>query len=161
MGTALTSPYWQLRLGADGETVSGLEELAQSLRIILTTPLQSVPLDPEFGCDTLAYVDQPTPQAIPALIREITRAVARCEPRVDLKSVQVVAWDQPSSRTLRLVWRPLDGIEDQQTEIPIGTPVVISPVEDLPVPSTLFEYFAPGFVEDNYVADCNIGDLVP
>ena len=99
-------PYWQISLQAEGEAVQGVAELGQALQILVTTPPGSVPLDPEFGCDLLRYLSQPAPVSTAAIIREVSRAVARWEPRVTLDKIQVVAGDQPHQRTLRLVWHP-------------------------------------------------------
>ena len=98
----------------------GLDELAQALRIIVTTSLGSVPLSPEFGCDLLPYLDRPTPQALPGIIRAVSRAVARWEPRVKLQKVQVVAGDQAHRRTLRMIWSPTESsitASSQTTEV--------------------------------------------
>ena len=152
-----TSAYWQLRLGHWGEVVTGLDDIAQCLMIIVTTPPGSVPLRPEFGCDVLGYLDRPSAIAVPGIIREISRAVARWEPRAELRQVRVIPGDTPEAATVRLTWRPGQGGEDQEVVIPIRPPASPSPAAA--VASDLFDYYLPGFVADGFVADGTIGDL--
>lgn len=126
--TLPASPYWQLRLGAVGEAVTGLEDIEQCLQIIVTTQPGSDPLRPEFGCDLLPDLDRPWSVAVPSIVRQISRAIARWEPRAELQKVQVVRGDAPSAATLRLLWHPAtespasasSSPTTQTTEIPLG-----------------------------------------
>lgn len=107
MATSLpASPYWQLRLGAEGEAVEGVDEIAQALRILLHTPPGSVPFDPEFGCDVLAWVDRlDAPGALPGIVRAISQAVARWEPRIKLRGVSLRR-PSPGQAVATLTWVP-------------------------------------------------------
>jgi phage baseplate assembly protein W len=101
-----TVPYWQFALGTAGEIVSGLDELSQALKILITTPKGSVPLRPDFGCDLQAHLDKPGPQAIADLIREISKAVATWEPRITLQTIKVKSITVGGGLTLAITWTP-------------------------------------------------------
>lgn len=112
-------PYWQFALGRAGEVVTGMDDLAQCLRTIITTPLGSVALRPEFGCDILPILSKPWPVVVAALGRAVSGAIARWEPRVEVVSVQVLRGEVPTGATLRLTWRPVGG-SDRALDIPLG-----------------------------------------
>ena len=63
-----------------------LEEIAQNVRMIITTAKGSVPLDREFGIDAKA-VDRPIAVAQAMLSSEIASAVSRYEPRARVTKV--------------------------------------------------------------------------
>jgi phage baseplate assembly protein W len=110
----IDSIFWQLRIGALGEVVSGVAELEQALRLVVQTPIGSVPPMPELGCDLLAHLDKPAPQAIPAATREITRAVQRWEPRIEIGRVRIVRLEGHSTLIL-IAWRPSAAGQDAYT----------------------------------------------
>jgi len=102
----ISSVDWSLKLGAIGEVVQGLDDVSQCLRIILTTPKGADPLRPTFGADLWQYIDYPIDTAIPSVVREVTEAVTRWEPRVKL--VSVVAAPEPEASgglIVNIVWR--------------------------------------------------------
>lgn len=109
--TEIASLHWQPRLNAEREVVEGLDDLAQCLRIILTTPLRSVRHRPEFGCDLLPYVDLPAGEAIPHLIRAATDAIARWETRARVIRITGAAGEQV---TLTIEWT-VPGLDAAQT----------------------------------------------
>ena len=98
------APYWQPALGRAGEVVEGLAELGQAIALVLTTVVGSVPLAPEFGCDVWKLLDQPMNRAIPAAIREVTQALRRCEPRIQIVKVSIRR--DTGVPTLQVTWRP-------------------------------------------------------
>ena len=65
---------------------SEAEEVIQNVRTILTTRRGSVPLDRDFGIDTL-IVDQPVNRIHAILTTEIIETVERYEPRAEVVSV--------------------------------------------------------------------------
>jgi uncharacterized protein len=83
----ITSADWSLALGAIGDVVEGIADVEQCLGIIVTTPRGSDPLRPTFGADIWRYIDFPISLALPAIVSELTSAIARWEPRVKLVSV--------------------------------------------------------------------------
>ncbi|HAH9251979.1 TPA: baseplate protein, partial [Escherichia coli] len=52
-----TSVFWQPALQAPGEIVRGLDDIRQSIQIILRTPRGSDPHRPEFGSNLHLYID--------------------------------------------------------------------------------------------------------
>lgn len=85
--TAITAADWSRKVGAYGEIVQGLEDIAQCIRIILATPKGSVPHRPQFGCDAWRYLDHPESQSLPHVIRECTDALAAWEPRATVSKI--------------------------------------------------------------------------
>lgn len=96
----------QMRLGALGEVVEALDELRQSILIIVSTRPGSDPFRPEFACDLWQFIDWPETECVPAIIREVSSALARWEPRIELLAVRVTRVDSGWLR-LELEWRPL------------------------------------------------------
>ena len=72
------------------------EEVAQNVRMILSTPKGSVPLDRDFGLD-FGLVDQPQPRARALMEVEISRQVGRYEPRA---RVVRVAWPHDAAEAV-------------------------------------------------------------
>ena len=108
--------HWQPTLNADGEVVEGLADVAQAIRIILTTPKGSDPQRPEFGSDIWQYVDWPVTEARPPIAREVREAIRRWEPRAVLLSVDV----RPANGRLwvQVRWRLADDVAGEQlTEV--------------------------------------------
>ena len=62
------------------------EEVVQNVRMILSTPVWSVPLDRLFGIN-VEMLDRPTPDAMAALTSEIYMALRKWEPRCTLKNI--------------------------------------------------------------------------
>lgn len=107
-----------MALGAYGEVVTEIEDIAQSILIILRTRLGSDPLRPEFGSDLWRYIDYPADRAVPHLVRESLDAIERWEPRVEVLSVQPRYGDQLGQVALRVNWRPLGStVAGQTTEV--------------------------------------------
>lgn len=113
--TALSAAHWQPALGTSGEVVQGLRDIDQAIRIILTTPKGSDPHRPEFGSDLHLYIDWPTDQVTPYLVRETIEAIRRWEARVSVVRVDVQL--DAENITLRAIWRVADGVS-QITEVP-------------------------------------------
>ncbi|MBQ7544932.1 MAG: GPW/gp25 family protein [Synergistaceae bacterium] len=63
-----------------------VEEVAQNVRTICTTPKYSVPLDRLFGVDA-TVIDRPTPKAIALMQVELIQAIRKYEPRCRVKKV--------------------------------------------------------------------------
>lgn len=79
--------HWQLALG--GGYAEALDDLIQSIAIILRTRRGSDPLRPDFGSDIWRYIDYPIDRARPHLVREAVAAIRRWEPRVRIERVTV------------------------------------------------------------------------
>ena len=63
-----------------------VEEVAQNVRTICTTPKYSVPMDRTFGIDA-TILDRPTPKAVAQIQAEITQKIRKYEPRCRVKHV--------------------------------------------------------------------------
>lgn len=81
----------QIKLGAIGETVTGIEDINQEVRLILATPLGSIPHRPEFGSRIHFYLDKPQNAARPLIIAEAYRAIKKNSTRFKPSSVKLVS----------------------------------------------------------------------
>lgn len=94
---------WQPKLNAFGETVVGVDDVAQCMQAILLTPKGSVPHDPDFGSDVHLYLDWPLQAARPQIIREVIDAIALNEPRATIKRVSVDAAEPADASSLAAI----------------------------------------------------------
>ncbi|PTQ70849.1 hypothetical protein C8R26_13136 [Nitrosomonas oligotropha] len=75
-----------------GRPLSGYEHLKQSITDILTTPVGSRVMRPEYGSHLPRMVDLPVNKGwISAVQAEIARSIGRWEPRLKLSRVTVTA----------------------------------------------------------------------
>lgn len=75
-----------------GQPLSGLAHLKQSIEDILTTPLGSRRMRPEYGSRLRRMVDLPVTEGWKGAVQaEVARAIGRWEPRIRLQSVQVMS----------------------------------------------------------------------
>ncbi|MBI6898516.1 MULTISPECIES: GPW/gp25 family protein [Pseudomonas] len=75
-----------------GQSLSGVAHLRQSIEDILTTPLGSRRMRPEYGSQLRRYVDLPVNEGWKSAVQaEVARALGRWEPRLKLERVKVVA----------------------------------------------------------------------
>jgi len=113
--------HWQpalRRARANGEFVTGVDDIDQAIRIILTTPLGADAHRPQFGCRIHDYLDWPIDRARPHIVREVVAALTRWEPRIRLESVQVqmASPQQPEHALIRIRWKAADGVL-RQTQV--------------------------------------------
>jgi phage baseplate assembly protein W len=64
-----------------------VQEVIQNVRMIITTPKGTVPLDREFGIDA-TVIDKPLAIAQAILARDIVNAVKKYEPRAKVNKVE-------------------------------------------------------------------------
>jgi uncharacterized protein len=68
---------------------SGEQRVAESIWIILSTPLNSRVMQPEFGCSIHEYVFEPnTPNTRALIAQAVQSALLRWEQRIDVLSVR-------------------------------------------------------------------------
>lgn len=108
-----------------GNVVEGLDDVAQCIAIILTTPPGSDPLRPDFACDLFQFVDRPLSQALAAIVAQVTDALELWEPRI--RTLSVTAQPGPSLGQLEVTveWQlNLPGASGpaQTTAVAIGAP---------------------------------------
>jgi phage baseplate assembly protein W len=110
--------HWSPELAArevylePGTIVSGVDDIAQCIRIILETPKGTDPLRPLFGSDHFLYLDRPLPAAVPQIVREAWDAIATWEPRAVLERITVET--ASAHAVLYVHWHPVDG---EKTEV--------------------------------------------
>jgi phage baseplate assembly protein W len=109
--SAPSTPYWQLALGREGEVVTGLDEIAQSIFLILQTPLGSLPGQPELGCEAFDQLDRPVNVAVPKMVQAVFRALRKWEPRIDVLRVSVTPV-RLGAVILSVVWAPKGSSEE-------------------------------------------------
>lgn len=85
---------------------SVIAEVVQNVRMIITTPKGTVPLDRDFGIDA-TVVDKPLPVAQALLARDIVNAVKKYEPRARVTKVEFT----DGSGAINGVLKPLVRIE--------------------------------------------------
>lgn len=68
---------------------SGREKIEESIRLILSTRPGERPMRPEFGCAAhdLVFAPAASPRTIGAVSRAVEEALARWEPRIEVRSV--------------------------------------------------------------------------
>lgn len=75
-----------------GRAMTGIEHLRQSIADILTTPVGSRVMRPEYGSHLPRMVDLPVNKGwISAVQAEVARAIGRWEPRLKLRRITVVS----------------------------------------------------------------------
>lgn len=75
-----------------GQPLSGVAHLKQSIEDILTTPLGTRRMRPEYGSKLRRLVDLPMNDGWKSAVQaEVARALGRWEPRLRLERVRVVA----------------------------------------------------------------------
>ena len=111
----IRAAHWQPKLSAAGQVVEGLDDIAQCIAIILTTPKGSDPHRPEFGSDCWKYIDLPVNQAAPHLIREAISAIEQWETRAI--PVRIVPTPANGKIGLQVIWRLKDGTTERTTEV--------------------------------------------
>ena len=67
---------WQVSMEDPAKIVEGVDDIVQSINIILTTIPGSDPLRPEFGSNVYQYLDKPLPSVMGKIIYEVTRITA-------------------------------------------------------------------------------------
>ncbi|WP_460052700.1 GPW/gp25 family protein [Pseudomonas sp. H1_A05] len=75
-----------------GQPLSGKAHLRQSIEDILSTPVGSRRMRPEYGSQMRRYVDLPVNEGWKSAVQaEVARALGRWEPRLKLERVRVIA----------------------------------------------------------------------
>jgi phage baseplate assembly protein W len=92
---------WSVPMGPGSRGALGVaegpEKVRQSIALILETEPGERIMRPAFGCGLRRYLMKPNTVAIRALIEhDVSRALARWEPRIQLTSVSVSPGDDPA-----------------------------------------------------------------
>jgi phage baseplate assembly protein W len=102
------SLHWQPALSSPG-IVEGAADVEQAIRIILGTPKGSDPHRPDFGSNVWRYIDWPALDAVPHVVREVSEAVRKWEPRCTL--IRAVPTVDGPHVTVNVLWKLAPGIE--------------------------------------------------
>ena len=118
--TAAGAIYWSPRLGRAGEVVTDLDDIDQSIRILLRTRRSTVPHDPLFGTDIFRWLDAPADVALPSIVMEVREAIRMFEPRAEFAGC-TVRHPAPGHSVLTVTWRPAGELAGtgRTTEVPI------------------------------------------
>jgi len=111
--------HWQPRLGVAGDVVEALQDIDQSIRIILGTPHGTDRHRPEFGWRGFQYLDWPVNRVTPYLVREAVEAIRRWEPRINLRKVNIGI--DAEHIAVRVLWHVANGVP-QLTEVVFERP---------------------------------------
>ena len=75
---------------ATGKFISNLDHLRQSIKLILTTPIGSRVMLPEFGSEVIDLIDAPmTATNTLRLYAATITALERWEPRIEVRNVRI------------------------------------------------------------------------
>ena len=99
--------HWQPSLTGEG-VVTGIDDLDQSIRLILGTPVGSDPHRPLFGLDALDLVDSDFSQSASIYVQRATDAILKWEPRIN--KVDITPTQNLEHGTLRVRFWPLDNV---------------------------------------------------
>lgn len=78
---------WQVKINSLGDVVQGVEEINQSIAIILLTRKGSLPHRVDFGSNIHLYLDYPINEISAHIIRETTDAISKWETRITISTV--------------------------------------------------------------------------
>ena len=112
-------PYWQPALGLIGQVATDTDDIDQCIRVILGTNKGTMPMDPEFGISTDRYIDAPQGMANVQLVREVTAALLKYEPRAKVLGVSMSA--VIGQTTIRVTWVPVDSAQTASTQTTTAT----------------------------------------
>jgi phage baseplate assembly protein W len=96
---------WAFPVGTDTTggvaLVSGVQEIEESIRLILGTTPGERPMRPEFGCGLDEYVFAPlSANTIGRIGQDVRESLRRWEPRIDVRAVDVLPDEEDPSRLL-------------------------------------------------------------
>lgn len=102
LGNAVAFPLYPDQRGTL-ELAQGTDAVSQSIGLILDTEPGERIMRPDFGCGLRRYLMKPNTVATRALIqRDVSRALAVWEKRIDVTSVTVDPGDDPSLVLIRV-----------------------------------------------------------
>ena len=102
------STHWQLAPNLNKQAVQGIDDIHQCIANILNTLKGTDILRPEFGSDHFQYIDQPEDGAQPNMVREITLALKKWEPRIEVDHIDING--QAPHFELTIYWALVDEV---------------------------------------------------
>lgn len=85
----VSTDNWQVSLSDPALTVQDAEDIAQSIYLLIATIPGSDPLRPTFGSGVYRYLDRPLQEVAPRIVYEVTEAIGRWEPRIEVTGCTV------------------------------------------------------------------------
>ena len=120
-----------------GKAISGRDHLIQSLQVLLSTPIGSRVMLPEYGSELTEFLDTPiTPSTRLRINKTIFNAVARWEPRFNLRQVQSTSRDVDGVLTFTLIGS-FEGQDIEIEGVQPFVPVVVPETPIAPPPETI------------------------
>lgn len=108
----------QRKLGTVGSTVREVDELEQSLRLLLTVPKGSIPHRPDLGSELHELIDAPVDTVRACALSLVVRATV---PDTRLRIVSVVPTALSSGAVeLEVVWSPSGTTNTRATKVTVG-----------------------------------------
>lgn len=83
----IESLEWSQSISNFGEIVSDIQDIIQSVYLIISTRPGSVPIESDFGCGLFEWIDEPGANAAPKMARDIKYAISIWEKRVTVVNV--------------------------------------------------------------------------
>ena len=115
----ITAIWWGYRLFGDG-VVQDLDELNQTLTVIIGTPQGGDIHRPLFSTGVWDYIDYPIDRAGLYTIRESVDSIETWEPRLDLTQIEVAPEPTIGRVAVSASWQLSDGVLEGQTEVLLG-----------------------------------------
>ncbi len=111
----------QLKLGAIGETVTGIADINQEVGLILATPLGSIPHRPEFGSRIPEYLDKPQNIARPLIVAEAYRALKANSERFTPEKIKLMSISAGGKMVFKITGMPKDAEIDKEVVLSVLT----------------------------------------
>ena len=112
----ITSLWWGYRAFGDG-VVQDLDELNQTLTVILSTPQGSDIHRPTFSTGIWNHVDKPVNRVTPFLVRDSFQAVEDWEPRLELTELDISIDGAAGRVNMEAQWEIIDSDLQGQAEV--------------------------------------------
>ena len=119
IGTGLRFPIRSDPVSGRLPRVTGLDRIRQSIEQILDTEPGERIMLPDFGCGLRRYLMEPnTLTTRSAIQRDIERALAAWEPRVQVTAVTVTPGDEPSLAWVQISYQLLADLREDNLVYP-------------------------------------------
>ncbi|WP_409150094.1 GPW/gp25 family protein [Sphingobacterium sp. BS-2] len=94
LGTGWSFPPEFNKVSNSVELVSGIEDIDQSLNILLSTALGERVMQPKYGCDLTDYVFESLNSSVIGYLKDrVTNAILFYEPRIRVEQIEITSSD--------------------------------------------------------------------
>ena len=127
----IESANWQASAGGYGEVVVDIDDINQSIALILNTIKGSDPFRPTFGSDIFTYLDAPIDVAIGGITNAVKSDIETWESRINVELVTVATTSNIGALEVSIDWKLKVGlIETNNTTISIEANLSQETIED-------------------------------